>query len=117
MNRSGLTPVEFYVVVELDPAEQKTAGGIILTSATQDKDKLSAQEGTLVAVSPHAFSYADDWPEGSVPQVGQRVMFKRYEGTPYEPEGEQGPRFKLLNDKSIIAIVSARREADERKAA
>jgi co-chaperonin GroES (HSP10) len=30
MNTSGLTPLEFFVVVELDPQEGKSAGGIIL---------------------------------------------------------------------------------------
>ena len=53
-NESGLVPVEFFVVVALPPQEEKTAGGIILPSAVQDKDKLATQEGTLVAASPLA---------------------------------------------------------------
>ena len=104
VNSSGLIPVEFFVVVELDPAEEKTKGGLYLPPSVQDKDKVSAQEGTLIAVSPHAFDYAADWPEGSKPQVGQRVLFKRYDGSLHE-RGER--QFKLLNDKSIIAIVEA----------
>ena len=115
MNPSGLTPLEFCVVVQLDPTEEKTAGGIILTSQTRERDELAAQEGTLVAMSPHAFSYADDWPEGSKPEIGERVMWKRYDGTKYEPNGESGPKFKILNDKSIIAIVG--REANAQREA
>ncbi len=108
-NDSGLRPLEYFVVVELDPAEEKTAGGIILPSQVKDADKLSTQEGTLVAVSPHAFSYADSWPEGSVPQVGQRVLFKRYAGALHERGGRD---YRLLNDKDIIAIVDMRDEGD-----
>jgi co-chaperonin GroES (HSP10) len=102
LNDSGLTPVEFYVVVRLDAAEEKTAGGIILTKQTQDADKLSCEEGVLVAVSPLAFNY-DAWPEGSrKPQVGDRVIFKRYDGLLKERNGKN---FRLINDKSVVAIV------------
>lgn len=102
MNSSGLTPVEFYVVVELDAQSERTASGIYLPPSTQDKDKLATQEGTLVAVSPHAFSYAEHWPEGSTPEVGQRVLFKRYAGHLHEREGRV---YRLLNDKDIVAII------------
>jgi co-chaperonin GroES (HSP10) len=101
-NESGLVPLEFFVVVLLDPVEEKTAGGIIIPSKMQEQDELSAQEGTLVAVSPHAFSYADDWPEGSKPEVGARVLFKRYAGLLHERAGK---KWRLLNDKDLVAVV------------
>jgi co-chaperonin GroES (HSP10) len=98
--------VEFFVVVELDPAETKTAGGIILLDNTKDRDKLATQEGTLVAVSPHAFTYAEGWPEGSIPQVGQRVLFKKFAGALHSRKVDGQDRdFRLLNDKDVIAIV------------
>lgn len=101
-NDSGLTPLEFFVVVELDRQETKTPGGIILPESTKDKDKLATQEGMLVAVSPHAFTYAEGWPEGAQPQIGQRVLFKRYAGHLHERGGRD---YRLLNDKDLIAIV------------
>jgi len=117
MNASGLTPLEFFVVVELDPLEERTKGGIILPTQVSDKDKLATQEGTLVAVSPHAFSYADGWPEGAMPKVGQRVLFKRYAGALHEREtGGVKRTYRLLNDKDLIAIVEAG-EAQAREAA
>lgn len=105
-NGSGLIPVEFYCVVELDPQEQKTAGGIILLDNVKDKDKLSAVEGTLVATSPHAFSYAE-WPEGArKPRVGDRILFKRFDGWLHDRKVAGTDRsFRLLSDKSIVAIV------------
>ncbi len=101
-NCSGLTPVEFFVVVALDPQTEKTAGGIILPNQVKDADKLATQEGELVAVSPLAFNY-DNWPEGSrKPQVGDRVLFRRYAGALHERDKRD---YRLLNDKDIIAIV------------
>ena len=49
-------PMEFNVVVELDPVEEKTKGGIILPTEKVERDKLAFEEGTLVAASPFAFS-------------------------------------------------------------
>lgn len=101
-NTSGLIPVEFFVVVELDTIEETTKGGIILPGSVTDKDKLATEEGTLIAVSPLAFNY-EKWPEGSrQPVVGDRVIFKRYDGLLKDRNGKS---FRLLNDKSIVAIV------------
>jgi len=103
MNTSGLMPLEFFVIVELDPTEERTPGGLILPSKVQEQDKLATQEGTLIAASPHAFTYAEGWPEGSKPEVGQRVLFKRYAGHLHEREGKT---YRVLNDKDLVAIVS-----------
>lgn len=117
MNASGLTPLEFFVVVELDPPKEKTDGGIWLAPNTTERDELATQEGTLVAVSPHAFSYAEGWPEGTMPKVGQRVLFKRYAGALHKREtGGVKRTYRLLNDKDLIAIVEPG-EAQAREAA
>ena len=116
----GLVPLEYQCVILLDRQEEKTAGGIILPSQVKDADKLAAQEGTLVAVSPHAFSYADSWPEGSKPEVGQRVLIRRYSGVMHERgEGSTKRAYRLVSDKDIIAIVQplAANPADFVKAA
>lgn len=97
-----LIPMEFNVVVELDPIEEKTAGGIILPGAKVDRDKLEAEEGTLVAVSPHAFSYAE-WPAGArMPAIGDRVLIARFAGVLRERDGRS---LKIVKDKDIIAVV------------
>lgn len=117
-NDSGLLPVEFYCVVELDPQEQKTAGGIILLDNVKDKDKLSAVEGTLVAISPLAFTY-DQWPDGArKPVIGDRVLFKRYDGWLHDRNvGGIERSFRLLCDKSIVAIVQHDEPQEQREAA
>ncbi len=104
-NDSGLLPSEYNVVVKPDAVEEVTKGGIILPVSTTDRDKLAADEGTLVAVSPHAFSYAD-WPEGhKPPQVGDRVVFAKYAGSLIK-RGEA--EYRVIKDKDVIAVVTER---------
>ena len=110
-NLSGLIPVEFHVVVELDPLEEKTVGGIILPTEKLERDELAATEATLVAVSPLAFTY-EQWPEGSrKPVVGDRVLFKRHTGWLHKKtiDGVER-RFRILNDKEIVAIIGGQAE-------
>jgi chaperonin GroES len=102
MTKCDLIPMEFNVVVELDPVEEKTASGLYLPETKVNRDKLEAEEGTLVALSPHAFTYAD-WPEGSrKPQVGDRVLIARFAGIQRDRDGTS---LKIVKDKDIIAVV------------
>jgi co-chaperonin GroES (HSP10) len=89
-------PMEFNIVVELDPTEEVTKGGIILPNAQVERDKLGAEEGTLIAVSPLAFSYANpsEWGDHEKPKIGDRVMVKSY---------------RIVPDKSLVAVI----EGDE----
>lgn len=95
-------PVEFNIVVELDPVEEVTKGGIILPGDKVERDKLAYEEGTLVAVSPFAFSYAD-WPDDAdKPQLGNRVLIERYAGLLREKDGKS---FRIVKDKSLVAVI------------
>lgn len=99
-------PMEFNVVVELDPSETKTPGGVILLDAAKERDKLGAQEGTLVAVSPHAFTYAE-WPDDvEPPSVGNRILFARFSGLVREQDGKT---YRILKDKDVAAVISGGR--------
>lgn len=102
-DRCPYRPTEFNIVVELDPEETVTKGGIILPGEKVERDKLAAEEGTLVAVSPLAFSYATEaeW-DGGKPQVGQRVMVKRYDGVLREKDGRN---YRIVPDKSLVAVI------------
>lgn len=101
-NESGLNPVEYNIVVRMDPVEEKTAGGLYLPQTKTDRDELSADEGTIVAVSPHAFSYAD-WPEGSrIPGPGDRILMAQFDGRIWKRGGQT---YRLIKDKSVIAVI------------
>lgn len=95
-------PMEFNIVVELDPVEEVTKGGIILPGDKVERDKLAFEEGRLVAVSPFAFSYAE-WPEGTdKPQLGQRVLIERYAGLLREKDGKN---YRIVKDKNLVAVI------------
>lgn len=95
-------PMEFNVVVELDPTEEVTKGGIILTRSNVERDELAAEEGTLVAVSPHAFTYAEWTADAEKPQLGNRVMIARYQGVLRESDGK---KYRIVKDKDIVAVI------------
>lgn len=102
-NPSGLDPTEFNVIVQLDEQKEKTDGGVWLPPTKQDRDELEMDEGTLVAVSPVAFTY-ENWPEDARrPQSGDRVLFARYSGVLHERGGK---KFRIIKDRSIIAVVT-----------
>lgn len=101
-NDSGLQPMEYNVVIRMDPVQDKSAGGIFLPETKKDRDELACDEGTLVAVSPLAFNYGD-WPGGEVPaRIGDRVLFSQYSGRIWEREGV---KYRLLKDKEVIGVV------------
>ena len=104
-NESGLQPVEFNVIVRMKPTEETTAGGIILPTSKTERDELAEDEGTLVAVSPHAFSYAE-WPDGvAPPQVGDQVIIAQYQGRIWKPGGDKGPTYRIIKDKDVVAVI------------
>jgi co-chaperonin GroES (HSP10) len=101
-NESGISPVEYNIVVRMDPVEEVRPSGLIVPDSKRERDKLAADEGTIVAASPLAFSYAD-WPEGSrIPQVGDRILMAQFDGRIWE---RNGVTYRLIKDKSVIAVV------------
>lgn len=102
MPMCDIIPVEFNVVVEVDvPPDRK--GSILLPPSAADKERLQADEGILVAVSPLAFTY-EEWPEGSrKPEVGDRVLIGRFTGITREKDGAF---WRILKDKDVIAIIT-----------
>lgn len=98
----GLDPMEFNVLVLPDEVKEQTRGGIILPQQVKDIEQRATQRGKLVAVSPHAFTYAD-WPQDQKPpQVGDVVLMGRYVGMEFE--GADGRKYCLCKDKDIAGV-------------
>jgi co-chaperonin GroES (HSP10) len=104
MNKSGITPTEFKVLVEPKPVEIRTKGGIILPDQTADSEKYAALEGKIVALSHLAFSYAtsDEW-GGKKPKPGQQILHAKYAGV--RVKGKDGNEYLLINDKDVCALI------------
>ena len=97
VNQSGIRPMEYNVLVS--PKEVET----ILADETLEKEQFGRMEGTLVAVSPVAFDFAE-WPEGEErPKPGDHVIFSKYNAT--EITGRDGAKYWLMKDRSIAGVM------------
>jgi chaperonin GroES len=99
-NTSGLQPCEYKILIEPEEVELKSAGGIVLATATTEKEKMAQVRGKLIAVGGNAF---EDWKE-PIPKVGDRVMYAKYAGLVVK--GKDGQDLRLANDKDLTAIVA-----------
>lgn len=103
MNTSGIAPMGYKVLVLPKEVETKTKGGLILAESTVEKDGFQRREGIIVAASPMAFTFPD-WPEHArKPQVGDRVMYARYQAD--EVKGRDGNDYWIMEDRAIMAVI------------
>ena len=109
---AGIKPFEFKVLVLPNEVAHKTKGGLLVPDTVRAQQQHAVSKGRIAAVSPFAFTYFDPevktyaeviekWPE--TPRVGDLVLFGKYSGG--EVEGNDGKRYRIMNDKDIIAGI------------
>jgi chaperonin GroES len=105
-NPSGIKPTEYKVLVQPIKVDAKTKGGIILPDEHKDREQFAQMQGTLVAVSPLAFTYADasDWGDAEKPKPGDKVMFAKFAGAAVK--GMDGADYRIINDKDVSAVLA-----------
>lgn len=89
-----LKPLADRVLLKQEKAESKTASGIILPEAAQEK----TQTATVEAVGPGTDK------EKITVKVGDRVMYDKYSGTQVKIDGEE---FLIVKNSDIIAVIEA----------
>ena len=89
-----LKPLDDRIVVQPLDAEEKTAGGILLPQAAQQKP----QQGKVVAVGPGKLSEAGTRLVLSV-HVGDLVMYGKYSGSDVEVSGTE---YKILRENELL---------------
>ena len=92
----SIKPLLDRVVLEGEEAEEKTRGGIILSSAAQEKPQFA----TVVAVGPGG-SVDGNEVEMYV-KVGDKVIASKYAGTEVKLDGEE---FTIVRQSDILATV------------
>jgi co-chaperonin GroES (HSP10) len=103
MNTSGLQPIEYNVIIDQNPVEEKTSGGLIKPSETTEREKHLQTRGVIVAVSPMAFAF-DDWPDGQEkPKPGDHVAFAQHAGAFIK--GSDGREYRVVKDKDVVAVI------------
>lgn len=106
-NPTGIQPTEFKCLILPKPVEEKI-GALWKPPSTTESEKWAMTEGTLVAVSPLAFTYAkqEEWAaaNASPPKHGDRVLYAKYAGV--HVKGKDGVAYVLVNDKDVMAVMT-----------
>lgn len=104
INTTGIRPTEFKVLIAPKEVEKVSKGGIIFADQTADSEKYATIEGTILAVSHLAFTYAtaEEWGDQK-PKPGDRVIFAKYAGVRHK--AKDGQEYLLVNDKDIVATI------------
>lgn len=87
-----IKPLNDRVLVKVEAAESKTASGIIIPDAAQEK----TQTAVVIAVGP-----GNKDTEMTVKE-GQRIMHDKYAGTPIKVDGVE---HLILKMSDIIAVI------------
>lgn len=111
MNESGALPIEHKVLVRPIEIEEKSSGGIILPKPIKEREEMAQVKALVVDVGSNTFSEFSEstgtftpWP-GRVPKPGDYVLMAKYAGTLFE--GIDGKSYRIINDKEIVAILTA----------
>nr|WP_275938324.1 co-chaperone GroES [Anseongella ginsenosidimutans] len=88
----NIKPIADRVVVEAAPAEEKTAGGIIIPDTAKEKP----QKGKVVAVGNGKKD------EPLTVKVGDTVLYGKYAGTELSYEGAE---YLIMRESDIYAIL------------
>lgn len=94
---ASLIPIDDRLVVEIEEAEEKTAGGIFIPDTAKEKP----QRGKVIAVGNGKLL---DNGERSplLVKVGDRVLFGKYSGTEVKFDGKE---FKILRENDVLAKI------------
>jgi len=93
----SLKPLADRVVVEPAPAEDKSAGGIILPDTAQEKP----QQGTVVAVGSGKVSDSGNLVEMTV-KKGDKVLYGKYSGSEVTFDGID---YVIMRESDILAVL------------
>lgn len=88
----GIKPLGARVLIKKLEAEEKTSGGIILTSSAKEKPQMAE----VLEVGPGTKDEAMEL------RVGDKVIFAKYAGTDVKLDGEE---YTLMNQSDILATV------------
>lgn len=94
-----LKPLNDRVLIKVAQAEEKTAGGLLLTEATKEKPSI----GTVIAVGPGPLDEEGNRKPLSV-SAGNTVMYSKYAGNDFK--GSDGSDYIALRASDVMAVLS-----------
>uniref|UniRef100_A0A0C9QMS6 20 kDa chaperonin, chloroplastic n=1 Tax=Wollemia nobilis TaxID=56998 RepID=A0A0C9QMS6_9CONI len=94
-----LKPLYDRVLIKVAEAEERTAGGVLLTQSAKEKPSI----GTVVAVGPGALD--EEGNRNPMPVApGNTVLYSKYAGTDFK--GGDGSEYMALRMSDVLAVLS-----------
>ncbi|KAJ1439954.1 GroES-like superfamily [Sesbania bispinosa] len=94
-----LKPLNDRVLIKVAEAEEKTAGGLLLTEATKEKPSI----GTVIAVGPGHLDEEGNRKPLTV-AAGNTVLYSKYAGNDFK--GKDGSDYITLRSSDVMAVLS-----------
>ncbi|XVE97862.1 hypothetical protein REPUB_Repub03eG0055200 [Reevesia pubescens] len=94
-----LKPLNDRVFIKVAEAEEKTAGGLLLTEASKEKPSI----GTVIAVGPGTLDEEGNRQPLSV-APGNSVLYSKYAGNDFK--GTDGTNYIALRASDVMAVLS-----------
>ena len=91
-NTVNITPLHDRVIVKSAPAQEKTAGGIIIPDTAKEKP----QRGTVLAAGPGKKD------EPMTVKTGDTILYGKYSGTEITLDGED---YLIMRESDILAVI------------
>ncbi len=89
----NIQPLADRVLIKAAPAEEKTAGGIIIPDTAKEKPL----QGTVLAVGKGTKD------EEMILKAGDTVLYGKYAGTEVELDGE---KYLIMRQSDVLAILA-----------
>lgn len=93
----NVKPLSDRIVVKPEPAEEKTASGIILPDTAQEKPQM----GTVLATGPGKVSDSGDLVKMTL-KSGDKVLYGKYSGTEITVDGDD---VLIMRESDILATL------------
>lgn len=94
-----LKPLNDRVLIKVNAAEEKTAGGLLLTEATKEKPSI----GTVIAVGPGTLDEEGNRKPLSI-STGNTVLYSKYAGNDFK--GVDGSDYITLRASDVMAVLA-----------
>lgn len=107
-----LKPTGYYVLIKMEKIEEKSTGGIILSTKEELERESSGHDiGIISAIGPTAWTgfqgCTEDTAEKRAAQwgckIGDKVEFSRYDGK--TPRYEEFKDCRIIQDAHIIGVI------------
>jgi chaperonin GroES len=92
MSKVSIKPLADRVIVEVSPAEEKTASGLIIPDTAKEKP----QKGKIVAVGTGKKD------EPMTVKVGDTVLYGKYAGTEINVDGKD---YLIMRESDVFAVI------------